>query len=371
MFGALAAAASLMPSCSSGSSANKAHAETSTTATGRGGGAKPVYAPPWGFGGYDDSPRAPVTSIGATWKVPAISARSGAGLASTWIGADNGLGDFIQLGVVETARVTGGRLRAGYTAFWSDTDRHDLAQTLMGVRAGDEMVFSMVESRRGWRLTARDLTTDTTRSVSTTYGAGDLFTRGQWLQEDPIGHPNALRDKPYPVMQLPTFRHMLLDGVRPMLSYDESQALVSPNGIVLVPTKVRDASFSFTHGSPSQARYLRATLPLDYSLNGLNRALATFRRLDRAARARALTSAMAGIAATQRALRRPPWPAGARQLIGHLVAHDELVIRVLRRWRSAGSGADPRLEARYESLVAEDRYYADPIRAALGLPPAS
>lgn len=369
--GSFACATLVLCSCSTPSTPAAKHRQSTTGSTRRAGAAKPVYGPPWGFGGYYDTTAGPVSSIGATWRVPRISPSSGAGVASTWIAADNGRGNFIQLGLIESATTSGSRTDRKYTAFWSDTDLHDLGHTLMPVSPGDTVHFTMVHSRHGWHLVVRDLTSRHTRSFSTRYGAGDVFTRGQWLQEDPVANVSSLHDRTYPIMQTPLFRKLTLDGRAPVLSYAEASALVSPNGIVLIPTPARGDSFGFTHGDAAQARYLRDTLPLDYALNGFNLQLPHLARLTASARLRVFDATISGASALSDGLLHQRWPATAKVVIHNLAAHNQLIVETLRQWRSAAPGASARWQSRYEELVANDPYYADAARAALGLPPAT
>ena len=188
-------------------------------------GAAPVYiAPLTGFGGYRLIEDDDVSQISGQWQVPAITAKSPAGHASTWIGAQGFGGDasFIQVGVTEDSFGSGQSL---YEEFWSDPAVSYHPQSLGEVSAGDLISFSMQHQNQGWSLSVDDRTTKSAVTKLIHYGIGGSFTTGEWIQEDPTDTAAAAVDLPYPETSTVTFQQLSINGRPPELDLADGQTL--------------------------------------------------------------------------------------------------------------------------------------------------
>lgn len=324
--------------------------------------ARHVHPPTSGFAGYFATAPA-VTEIAASWSVPAIAAKSPAGSASTWIGAQTASGGFVQVGTVEEETIWGYAL---YQGFWSDPAKSFRPQMLGFVRPGDRITAEMRQGQDGgWILELRDTTRASVRTVEPP-GNGGSFNRGEWLQEDPVASEDGFADVTYPTMSEVTFTALSLDGRPPALSYAANgAALTSPNGVCLVPTPVRDDGFTVHPPPAAGAAYLRAVLPLNVAIQELEVASAT--------PAGAKTAGAALIEAFGRfdaALSRMRWPAALDGDVSLFEAHNAQVVSDLRRLEAATAAtAGAALQTLFRAM-SDDPRLSSPIRAAVGLPSA-
>ena len=339
---------------------------TSACSSGTSGQAQPVSAhradllnaPITGFGGYFAS--GPVTDVRADWQVPQITDGSSDAHASTWIGVQDPEGDFIQIGTTEDE--SSGIRR--YTAFWSDPVVGFHPQFILAVRPGDEVSARLAKDPEGWTGTIQDRTTGSTVRVpsSVHYARAAAMQRSEWVQEDPATQGGTV-DLPYPLMTPVTFSALEVDGKVPDLTHDEGTALASPNGEVLVPSAVRDDSFTMERGTPAQGRYLGDVGALDSAFNRFSDS----RVVGSGTTAAHGTELMTAIVAFDRRVLMQEWSAGTRADIQKLVTHNQVLLDDLHAWER--SGEDGTLLARFSADAKRDPQLSNPIRADLGLPP--
>ncbi len=225
-----------------------------------------VGAPSYGFGGY--FARSQVSEVGAQWRVPAIAKNSATGAASTWIGAQVGLKHFIQLGTTEN-KLFGEPL---YNVFWSDVTVGFHPQNLVDVAAGDLMTFKMVQVTNGWRLSYDDVTTHSSNSVVIHYAKNVTFENPQWFQEDPVA-PDFHDHEPYPSIGVTTFSDLTVNNRAPKLAADERQVLSTSSDVFLIPTLVRNDSFTYSHPSGYARQYLVDVLDANATMDPFQQAL--------------------------------------------------------------------------------------------------
>jgi hypothetical protein len=201
--------------------------------------------------------------------VPSIREPSGAGRASTWIGAEGATGPrsapFIQVGTAEDDDAPGAMSDNTY-AFWSDRARHFEPMDLFPVTPDTEVVARLGFSRGRWLVSIRD--TDSGRharfSIRGEAGA-DLIA--EWLQED----PERIRTRspfPYPVLTSVRFRGLAVNGASPRVRDLHSQWMSTVAGLFR-PTVLRDDAFAVVPGrvTPAGAQYLRIAQRLNLALD--------------------------------------------------------------------------------------------------------
>jgi hypothetical protein len=356
-------------------------------------------APPESFGGY--SVTAHVTEIGASWRVPRVASSSPSGTASTWVGAANTGGYFIQLGIVEiAAHKPASGTRSIDQVFWSDPVLGYHAKVMGYVSPGDALSVKMTETLGAWTLHAEDTSTGRTMQVETTYAAGVVMNQGQWIQEDPLTG-SANRDVAYPTLSDVTFGSLTVDTRPPRLSFDDAQALSTQNDFSWVPTRVHHDSFSIVPADAVEGQYLadvstfdRAVTVFDADARGPDAPIVATgtggtgpgtatgipgtgpespaRQMARLERFPNAVSAFGAAIEQQRTrLSSQTWPAAARAGVGDLVVHDGVLLSDLSAWESAGAGARVRSYEKLVSDTSRDGLFADRIRTAIGLPPAS
>ncbi|MGB9113519.1 MAG: hypothetical protein WCF24_12440, partial [Acidimicrobiales bacterium] len=210
-----------------------------------------------GLGGYY-SPPVNVDSIAAQWHVPTVAPSSPAGIALTWIGAQNGNATtFIQLGTTE--RAFGRGIAAGYEVFWSDYSVGDNPRYFGRVAGGDVLAASMQRVASGWQLLVRDETSGSVFAKTVAYDPRGNYNQGEWLQEDPaveISTLVAARDISYPRTSRVGFEDVTVNGAVPDLRFADGQALSATGGVFLVPTRFTDDSFQMLPATGFTRRYL-------------------------------------------------------------------------------------------------------------------
>jgi Peptidase A4 family len=322
-----------------------------------------VSPDPNGFVGY--RLRGQVREISATWRVPTIASTSLDGRASSWVGAEDAAHDFVQIGTREERRTEGDQTTDVYDVFWSDTDLDFHPHRLGTVQRGDIVTAEMVQRADGWDLNVTDVTHPMSRRLGTLYGANTSFTDAQWFQEDPVPHAlHPVNDYPYPTMSTVTFTHLRLNGRAPILAYADAHALVSPNGVVLVPTPIADDGFSLPPPTGPQARYLSAVAPNNAAWNAVYSDL----KLGSQSEVASDTSAyIEAIDDEDARLGSQTWPPNATAAIGSLIHANEQERAELRAWIATPA---PSLRT-FLKIGSDGRAHAaaNQIRHALGLPP--
>ena len=314
---------------------------------------------PNGFAGY--VLRGHTTEIYAEWVVPTIAAGSPVGQASTWVGAENKANDFVQVGTLENEVSRAGQAGAVYRAFWSDTALYFHPHDLGAVRPGDAVSAEMMQLPDGWFLIFHDTTHPFTRTVSSNYGARKTFTDAQWLQEDPTSHGfDPVTNYPYPTMSTVTFSNLMVNNGHPVLPYSDGRALISPNGVFLVPTPVTDDGFTVRSATGPQAQYLAAVGPLNSAVNEVYSDLTAGPRTAVASDTAAL---MTAIDATEARLASGTWPPAAAGPIASLIQEHKRLIVGLRTWIASSSPSLRTFEA-----IFPDNKPALQVRRVLGLP---
>jgi hypothetical protein len=192
-----------------------------------------------GFAGYDEI--LPLSEIAMSFTVPSIVApppKRSFGTASTWIGAQNTAGTFIQVGVTEFVSwgPSGSGPNMQFNAFWSSTALDFHPESFAKVSAGDLITVRMSLARSGWILSFTDSTTGYSHTIDSRYGAGQSFGAAEWIQEDPISSANLLQNLPYPSLSDVRLSGLEADGHSPDLLPDDGRAMDVPGGPFLVPT---------------------------------------------------------------------------------------------------------------------------------------
>lgn len=358
---ALAAVATALPATAADASALSPARQAVTTAA-------PVeIVPETGFGGYRWHAR--VREISASWQVPTISPQAGFATASTWIGAQswNGGPPFIQLGTTEESLGRGEDL---YTVFWSDTTVGFHPLTLGVVKPGDELVARMTRIGVRWRLAVTDLTSTRTMATSITYGAGQSFTQGEWLQEDPTDSTITGLDLPYPAMSTVTFGQVLVNDNVPRLGLADGQTLSATGDIYLVPTPLQSDSFSLPAATGPALRYLIDAGRLDRVISAFDVQLVTWSRQTASLRARDIERVVRSYRYFARALRAGDWPAAARTLLLRLASSCDREAAANSTWARSGGLRTSRAYRALLHLYQAGVTITDAARASLGLPEA-
>jgi len=330
-------------------------------------GVTPVYiAPLTGFAGYHWL--GDVHQISAQWRVPAIAAKTSVGHASTWIGAQ-GNGDnspFIQVGVTEDK---GGPGDAFYEEFWSDTAVSFHPHPLGVVDPGDLISASMTRENQGWSLTVDDQTSKTPVTKLIAYGVGASFTSGEWIQEDPTDSAQAAVDLPYPETSTVSFQRLMVNGQPPHLDLTDGQVLIAADGIILVPSTVRQDAFTLAPPTGVAATYLHDAAGLDAAVSAYSVEIASWSSLPLATRTIDVQHLSAAYQTNASELKAQQWPRAARPDV--LVLTNQLLRLVsdLRAWTAAGlqTKGNVYLTLRSDQEIAP---VADKVRADLGLPPS-
>jgi hypothetical protein len=284
--------------------------------------------------------RGPVSSVGASWTVPALLSGSPLGDAGTWIGAQ-GEQSFIQVGTNETRGSLGSARFDDYWAFWSDSARGFHPKRLFTVRAGDEMAATLVLDHGRWNLSISDLTSGQGTRFSTTEDTRGRFSLAQWLQEDIT---EGLRPRPhlfpYPLLAPLRFRALAVNSAAPKVSLMYSQWM-SERHVLLAPSPVRDDAFTLGKGAVSSAgtRYLRIAQRMDAAELTYLTALAGWTPATSRSQIATASVAMAGaLTAAQRELATYAWPPRIRPLISEI--GDRLrALLALTRAGSANTGS--------------------------------
>ncbi len=298
--------------------------------------------------------------------MPTIAADSRDGRASTWVGAADTARDFVQIGTLENHDTLGGRAETSYDAFWTDTALNFHPHSLGVVHAGDTVTANMVQQADGWEVNISDVTHPLSRHLATHYGAGLPFNDAQWFQEDPTPHAlHPVTDFAYPTMSTTTFTHLLLNGGSPVLPYADAHALISPNGVVLVPTRVTNDGFGVPAATGPQAQYLGAVAPVNAATNVVYSDLTIGPRSALAADTSALILA---IGSADARLAAATWPPAAAAAVDSLIRANQKMGAEFRAWVATPAPSVHTFETVTGGQARIDAVRQ--IRQALGLPPA-
>ncbi len=223
---------------------------------------------PNGFGGYVW--RGQVTAVGAQWRVPSVSASAAIGWSGTWIGVQGRSGQFIQLGTYSNQAPGLAGTGPQYGVFYSDTTAGFRALTITRLsRPGDRIAFAMHETSTGWALDVHDLTAGWAKHLDVPYRPGGTYNLAEWIQEDPSEALSSGTNAPYAVTSVVSVDHLAVDGRPPHLSYLDASALLTSNGVYLVPTAEVDDGFTLAPAHGFERQYLQDVQASDAKLSAL------------------------------------------------------------------------------------------------------
>ena len=323
-------------------------------------------APITGLGGYTWP--GSVDSIAAQWRVPTVASSSHSGLAATWIGAQNvnGPTPFIQLGTFQM--VSEGA--ATCEVFWSDYSVDDQPQSLGSCAGGDVLAASMTRTASGWKLVARDETTNTTLTKTVAYDTGGSFSQGEWLQEDPPTSSVPDQDGPYPRTSTVAFEQVKVNGTVPTLALANEQALLAADDVFLVPTSFSNDGFELVPAKGLALRYLTAAARLDRVTSAYAAERSKWASVNHRARVTDLQRVIAAIHHFDRSIEQTHWrPATRRAMLG-LTRAGTRVARALERWARADAPLQGSTFRSQQKALTRWSKLAVVAEATLGLPPA-
>jgi len=206
-----------------------------------------------------------VHSIEASFNVPVILGNSAPGQGATWIGADSGTGDFIQVGVIEDDLPKSNQ--RNYWAFWSDTlldlHPHRLAQ----VDGGDRVIVDMSLEAPGWLLSVTDKTQGWTKTMQSHFGASEYFQNSEWDQEDPVSSLDPSDNVPYPSLSPLVLSGAMVNGAVVHFRLHDGEAMDVLNGPILVAKIDGPGTFRTVVPSGAQLRYLSSVAVSNHHLN--------------------------------------------------------------------------------------------------------
>jgi Peptidase A4 family len=215
------------------------------------------------FAGYTQF--RPVRSVGAALTVPTITRQSGAGIASTWIGAQaasaGARAPFIQVGLNEVRQK--GKPDQYFT-FWTDTARSFLPVPLFPVHPADQLSASLVLVGHHWTVAISDLTSHRHARFTTDQEGHASFQAALWIQEDPLD-PIHRRLAPYPQLAGLQIAGLTENGAAPSARLTNVQWM-SRGEQVLTPTPLDHDAFAFALKLPSLNPPARRYLKLEQVL---------------------------------------------------------------------------------------------------------
>jgi hypothetical protein len=324
--------------------------------------AKSLVAPESGFGGYVE--KAPVSSISAEWRVPAILRHSTDGSAATWIGVQGPDRAFIQVGTEENTDK--GSVGSQYRVFWSDTVENFHPHAVMTVSAGDLIGASLVHLGTKWHIQVEDLTTGEIGPVLIGYSNKLTFDAGEWIQEDPVENPTSGFDASYPSISDVSFQKLRLNGHLPHLTFGDASALSTLAGRSYVPSAIVHDGFELRRAVGAPLQYLSDVYQLNLGLNYLfdevnsgempstyafNNLYAQFSTLD----AKVLVQ---------------HWPTSVASLITQFRTLNARAEQGLKAWQRSSTSDRTQLKNSYFADVKAVSDVGHVVRTRLGLPPA-
>ncbi len=310
----------------------------------------------------------PLDQISAQWTVPTVTTKQFQDeQASTWIGIQEIQGPaFIQVGTTEAAYGPGS---SNFSVFWSDTQSQFHPRNLATVEPGDVMAASMVRTPDGWQLRVRNLTEKTTSSTLVPVDAVTPFDVAEYTQEDPGSSVSLGTDFPYPTTSTVTFDELRVNGDIPTLTRADGSVLMSPNGIVLVPTPVSNGGFSLVPPKGQAAQYLRVASRVDLQSDRFGYDLTRWSAIRLGERQSDVETMILDMAASAKAVETlSAVPRSARTDFATQARYLE---RQYAAWRAQGlefSDSAYRNITRSPHAASYERDILD-IRSSLGLPP--
>jgi hypothetical protein len=157
---------------------------------------------------------------------------------------------------------------------------------------------------------------------------------------------------------------MLVNDEKPVAPYVDAHAVVSPNGVFLVPTRIRDGSFTVSAATALQAQYLGDVAPYNAALAALHTAL----RLQRHVAIDCATTAL--ISAIDTSISRlgsQNWPPTIAAAVAALIQMEQRYASDLRAWAATGPETAKGFVAATADIGAAEA--VNQIRSAIGLPP--
>jgi hypothetical protein len=312
--------------------------------------------------------------VSAHWEVQRLlgGPRYRASFAGSWIGAQGeGAGlvrPFIQVGIASRlSRGLFGSGRASYLAFWTDTRRHDRAQTLFAVSAGDRIAANLSLQRDAWIVSIRDLNSGRASRFVTREEGGQRFDFADWLAEDP-GASGA--HAAYPTVTALRMTAVRVNGGVPprrgLLS-----TWLSANGHTVGPTPLQADAFALRAQTVSAAadRFLRVELHVIEAAHALGATDYRFETGPELTRARAQAAKLsAELRQAERELPRIGLPAATLSAVAQYTAAIGPVRSVLDRPPGAPGRAFRDWFARYTRAAFAAEEANKPLHEVLGLP---
>lgn len=327
---------------------------------------------PAGFAGYNYV--GVITDVSVNFIVPSITsipAHASYGAGSTWIGAQNPNGSFVQVGITEYEahpQFTDELGRPYYSAFWSDTAKSFHPLEFATVQPGDVISVSMRLEQKGWLLSFKDDSSSLKRSIESGYGQGQDYNFAEWIQEDPVSAKNPLDNLPYTSTTPVDFSRVEVDGKSPQLGSEDRQAMDPKGGPFLEPTRFVGDRFSVIPVVGSARQYLSDVSAYDYALTVYSAAVAEQR--GKAGETLVVSEANALMKATEnleRELTSQTWPSGVHHAIEGLASSDEQLGQDVGLVESQRGSVQSELQVYRDEGVGQQ--YSDVIRALLDLPP--
>jgi hypothetical protein len=358
-------------------------ASTSRQVPPKSASASQVEAPPTGFGGYQWPGK--VDEIEAEWRVPRVVGTAQDGGESTWIGVQGPGTDepFIQLGTLANVNdspflgpASGTKAESpsapqlsqtDYEIFWSDTTQDFHPVPIVQLKhPGDLILFKMSRQSQGWELSVRNLTYGWSRSELVRYGQGDSFTRGEWLQEDPLSYTPGV-DLPYADTSSVAFQRVRVNDAVPKFRYRDEGALSTQDGVYLVPSPFASDGFSMVRPTGAALQYISDAETVDVSLSRISAQIAWLGRRNANASQVSRVKQLAGLySESAHLVDAQTWPASAREASVRFVTSSEELAQSLTKWVDGNAHSLPQLKSIFDAGPAG--HAADNLRKALRLP---
>jgi hypothetical protein len=318
----------------------------------------PIGSPQYGFGGYQLYPDQPVSNVSGQWTVPTIASNSSEGDASTWIGAQADNGAFAQVGTVENRFA-----KDQYYAFWSSTSKQFVPLFLLAVKPGDDVKAHMAMTSSGWALTLSDLTSGTSKTVATKYGANDAFNSCEWFQENPVYSQFVHTD--YPTLSTVEFRDMKLNDSIPQFNYADAQTLSTYNDTFYVPTHVHRDHFTLVPATGSALNFLTDV----YLSDELGSEFFESATQGIEPGNIVTNTYIAGLGLDLPILQSQSWPHPVTKAMKHYIKTEEHLENYMQSWMDEPSAQRSGNLANVQYQLLNADRVADKVRALLGLPP--
>ncbi|MFZ0665131.1 MAG: hypothetical protein WAM97_05205 [Acidimicrobiales bacterium] len=337
-------------------------------------GSGSLVASPSGFAGYNYV--GSVQQVSADLIVPSITSiphNAPYATASTWIGAQNAQGSFIQIGVTEYEQRPQFQDELGqpyYNGFWSDTQKDFHPDPLFQVQPGDFISLRMILEPTGWKLVIDDITTGRVQSISSDYGASDIYDFAEWIQEDPVSSADPFQNLPYPATTTVSFSHLKVDQLVPQMGSDNRQAMYVEDGPLLLPTRFSGDSFDVIPATGFARQYLSDVAVYDYSLTIYTAAVN--QQHGRSGMAKVVSDAQlfaGALGQFSSAIHRQHWPTRVESDLQPLLSANQQLESDVEQVASDGGTTDAELQVLHDEVLGQE--YSEQVRTDLGLPPPS